>query len=97
MIDTEAFVRCTGLGSVTFEDLSEIQDIGNSAFSAIPSLTKILLPAKLQTIGMDAFLNCGLRQVSFKDNSQLHTIGPRAFAGTALRRCGVLMVTVWLI
>jgi hypothetical protein len=85
IIGAKAFAECEKLVSVTFEAFSKIKDIGEAAFSAIP-LRTILLPANLRRIGMNAFQNCSLQQVLFEDESKLHTISHRAFAGTALRR-----------
>ena len=53
-----AFVDCTNLTSVTFEDGSKLTTIGGSAFSGCSSLKEINLPEHVKTIYGNAFRSC---------------------------------------
>lgn len=59
-IPSSAFFVCTSLKSVTFEDGSGLQSIGQYAFFQCISLTKIIIPASVSYIGSNAFYNCSL-------------------------------------
>lgn len=49
---------CTNLKTVKFLQNSELTSLGNQAFAADISLSKIYLPDKLQNIGIGAFQDC---------------------------------------
>ena len=79
-----AFYGCSNLTTVKFpnhyqgEGDYKFESIGSNAFSSCLSLTKIVLPQDLKTIGYSAFINCtSLKSVSF--NGALTEIGNNAF------------------
>ncbi|MDR0681279.1 MAG: leucine-rich repeat protein [Dysgonamonadaceae bacterium] len=58
--------------------LSTVKDIGDAAFR-YGALTRINIPASVQTIGTNAFSNSKIATLSFDDNSALETIKNQAF------------------
>lgn len=93
-IGSSAFEGCASLKNVTFEGMSALETLGNSAFEDCTSLTGIVLPVGLRTIGDYAFENCTeLLTVTFRSqdgtksytNSQLESIGSLAFRNSGLR------------
>ena len=80
-IGVEAFYNCTNLEEVTFAEGSQLETIGDAAFSGCKSLSSIKIPASVSSIGDSAFQNCtNLKEVTFAEGSQLKTIGDWAFA-----------------
>ncbi|WP_294743949.1 leucine-rich repeat domain-containing protein [uncultured Prevotella sp.] len=74
-----AFIGCQYLTSITFAEGSQLESIGESAFSS-SLLTSIEIPAGVTSIGEAAFFSCdGLTSVSFAEGSQLESIGDNAF------------------
>jgi len=67
------------LKSITFEDGSQCQSIGNQAFRYILTLKEVSFPSSLKDIGSYAFSNTGIERVDF--NEGLTTIGSGAFNG----------------
>ena len=57
-IGVEAFYNCTNLEEVTFAEGSQLETIGDAAFSGCKSLTSIEIPANVTSIGNYAFNNC---------------------------------------
>jgi len=53
-----AFLNCTKVTSVEFDETSQITRIGNYAFSFCKSLLEITIPKNTATIGVEAFENC---------------------------------------
>ena len=85
-IGNEAFYWCYELGSITFEENSQLTTIGDFAFGGCEVLESITIPASVTSISDGAFVECqGLNSITFEENSQLTTIGDFAFGG-----CGVL-------
>lgn len=74
-----AFYRLHEVKKVTFAASSTLTSIGDSAFYGILSLKTIEIPSSVTTIGEYAFSSSGLESVSFGENSQLKSIGYRAF------------------
>lgn len=99
LIDTLAFQGC-GAESVTFEDNSTLQELGNSVFNDCNSLTSITIPASVIEIGMSS-LKIGsstnkatitmlsttppTMQISAFDSSKLNQIIVPAGTGEAYR------------
>ena len=54
----DAFVACSSLTSVTFEEGSKLENIGSNAFSGCTSLTSIVIPNNVTSIGAYAFYGC---------------------------------------
>ena len=86
-IGGSAFEDCTSLQSVMFEKGTQLKTIEGgyqgrrSAFYNCTSLTKIEIPASVETIGWIAFRNCtSLQTVTFEKGSKLKTISNGAFA-----------------
>ena len=57
-IGVEAFYNCTNLEEVTFAERSQLETIGDAAFSGCKSLTSIEIPDSVASIGNYAFDNC---------------------------------------
>ena len=57
-IGVEAFYNCTNLEEVTFAEGSQLETIGDAAFSGCKSLTSIEIPDSVASIGNYAFDNC---------------------------------------
>jgi len=71
--------RESGLQTISFEEGSQLQTIGDGAF-ANSALTAITIPASVTTIESTAFADCAyLSTVIFAENSQLETIESGAF------------------
>lgn len=65
---------------------SNITVLESDAFSGCGNLEKITIPSSLTSIGDGAFYGCSkLREVEFKLNSQLNSIGELAFINTAIQ------------
>ena len=80
LVDTQAFLGCNGLISVTFENTNaRMKQINSSAFAGCSSLINIALPSSLLRINISAFNACtSLEEVVLPEN--LNTIGHSAFA-----------------
>jgi len=89
-IGESMFDNCTSLETVIFAPNSQLQTISRRAFHACTSLTSIEIPASVTSIGIEAFFVCccdgksSLTTVTFVPNSQLQTIGDKAFSRTAI-------------
>lgn len=78
-IRSKAFEYCTNLTSVTFADGSQLERIGDYAFSG-SGLGSIQIPSSVTSIGASAFLSCGnLESVTFAEGSALTSMGVSAF------------------
>ncbi len=79
-IGSESFDWCVNLQTVTFDKNSQLQSIGDDAFSYCTSLTSITIPSSVTNIDEGAFSHCeNLQTVIFADDSQLQRIGRGAF------------------
>ena len=75
-----AFSGCRGLTNVTFEEGSQLEIIGDSAFYNCDSLTSITIPSSVKSIVSYAFNHCSsLTNVTFEEGSSLTSIGENAF------------------
>lgn len=84
-ISLYAFVDCTALTTVTFEQGSQLQDIGTGAFYGCVLLEGIALPDSIKAIGDYAFWGCSeLETVTLSTNAQLQSIGNYAFQNCVL-------------
>ena len=80
MIAKNAFRYCEALDTVTFaEGGDDLLIINEYAFAYTESLETLALPARLYSIGDQAFLRSALTYITFADNSSLVEIGERAF------------------
>ncbi len=81
-----AFGGCTSLETVTFEEGSKLQSIGERAFSGCTALTSITIPANVTELVSRSFENCSsLENVIFEKGIEFQSIGEWAFSGcTAL-------------
>ncbi len=71
----------SGLTRLTFEDKSELEELGYMAFAGCEELVAINIPNNLTKIGNNAFYSCkGLIEVAFEENSRLSTVGKASFA-----------------
>lgn len=83
VIGPAAFMGCTALASVTFEKNAHLKTIDGTyyysnyfgAFSNCTSLSSLVLPSSVETIGVAAFKGCSsLTAVSFEKDAHLKTI-----------------------
>lgn len=87
-IGVEAFYNCTNLEEVTFAEGSQLETIGDAAFSGCKSLTSIEIPASVTSIGNYAFNNC-TSLTGIKIPASVTSIGRYAFHSCS----GLQMVT----
>ena len=77
-IGRESFAFQVGLSSVTLSnELTEMTEIGGSAFQGCTALARIDLPSSLTTIGGSAFMSSGLTAVVLPDS--VREVGAQAF------------------
>jgi hypothetical protein len=80
-LGNDAFRLCSNIQTVTFENGSQLTDIGQRAFSHCSSLVQITIPAGVTVIQETAFGTCtGMQAVTFAPGSQLQAIKGSAFA-----------------
>jgi hypothetical protein len=79
-IEANAFCGCSKLSSVVFSG-TELEEIGDYAFSSTSSLVDITLPSGLLYIGNRAFDNSGLESITIPDS--VLSIGEYAFNNNA--------------
>ena len=80
MIAKNAFRYCESLNTVTFaEGGDDLLIVNEYAFAYTESLETLALPARLYSIGDQAFFRSALTYITFADNSSLVEIGDRAF------------------
>lgn len=76
-IGANAFQGCSGLTNLSFQAGSQIQTIGQGAFSDC-GITSITIPESVQTIEREAFRNCSaLTKVNLSKNTT--SVSPEAF------------------
>lgn len=72
-----------GKGVIKFS--GELTSIGEFAFNAKTTLASVTIPALVTSIGDEAFNYCtSLESLTFAEDSQLETIGERAFDGAGI-------------
>ena len=80
-IQNMAFLCCTSIKEIYFEDNSNLKIIGRQAFDRCSSIERLFLPDSLEDIGINAFAECSaLEGVIFGENSKLKNIHAEAFA-----------------
>ena len=83
-IESNAFDDCESLKKVEFEPNSQLQFIGDDAFSSA-SIDCIDLPSKLIEIGKYSFSHCtNLRKFNFSNDSMFEKFGSEAFFASGL-------------
>ena len=85
-IEGGAFSGCSNLNMVTFEENSQLSDIGHGSFKNCTALTSITIPKSVARIEGEAFSGCSnLRLITFETDSNLssdlYDIGYNAFQG----------------
>ena len=89
-IGRRAFHGCEQLQTVTFEEGSQLQTIGEEAFAECTALAEITLPRSVASLGEGAFADCNnLKSVVWEENRALKTIGKRAF-----QSCGFTKIEI---
>jgi len=91
-IDNYAFANCEKLSTVLFNESSTyLETIGKNAFANCKSLTTIHLPEnsdyKLNSIGVNAFVNSGLKEFYFGKIASGWKSGSRVFSEEELKDC----------
>ena len=81
-IGNDAFYECTKLETVDLSNATSLEKIGSCAFFNCSQLENVDLSkaANLKEIGANAFNGCGVKNVTFPQNSQLTEIGSGVFA-----------------
>lgn len=75
-----AFLLVYGEISGTLEIPEGFTEVGSNAYANQTGITKVILPASLQTLGASAFAYCtNLTTVEFKPGCVLQTVGENAF------------------
>ncbi len=67
-IKTSAFMNCTEIISVKFEESSTCVNISDNVFKGCNNLTSIIIPDTLTSIGANAFINCSKLQYNPYEN-----------------------------
>ena len=83
-IGVNAFQSCTALTTVTFNETSKVETIGNQAFLSCSKLQSLTIPDSVTSIGSQAFYECSALQ-SLTIGNSVTSIGPNAF-----RECSAL-------
>ncbi len=80
-IGKQAFMSCSKLSNVSFEEGSKLKTIGDKAFYSCSKLASIALPNSLESIGTQSFYLCKeMTSVTIHvTGSNLKTIGEKAF------------------
>ena len=80
MINNSAFSGCTSLANISLP--TTLTNINESAFAGCSNLGALSIPSdsKLTYIGVSAFANSGLTELTLPENSILSSIGNSAFA-----------------
>ena len=82
-IGQSAFENCTSLTSIDLRN-TQVKTIGNGAFRWCTKLGTVLLPASLESIGVEAFAFSGLTEINLSGCISLTTIEGSAFAASGL-------------
>ncbi|MCR4897820.1 MAG: leucine-rich repeat domain-containing protein [Acholeplasmatales bacterium] len=79
-IGNYAFYYCNNLKTVTFEEGSLLETIGDNAFMYCTELESIFIPKNVKTINLEAFsYNTSLTSITFEEGSLLEEIESKAF------------------
>lgn len=85
-IGAYAFNYSENLQDIEFAENTQLEIIGNYAFSNIAALNSVSIPASVQKIGNNAFQNDkNLQELSFAENGKLTEIGNNAFQTTGIK------------
>lgn len=77
-----AFLYCTSLVTIDFEDDSTVNSIGNMAFASCVTLENIVIPASVKNIDENAFSDCvSLAKVEFENGTQISKFASGLFSG----------------
>jgi len=82
-IGYQSFYKCTSLSSIAFDEGSQLQTIGQSAFGYCTSLTSFTIPSTVTSIGDYAFNNC-THLLNLMIPSNVISIGQGAFSSSGL-------------
>ena len=75
----------TAIKSLDLSGLSSLTEIGDGAFQRNNSLQSVSIPAKVETVGFEAFNSCSaLSSITVPEGSMLVSLGEKAFNDTAL-------------
>ena len=78
------FDETTNLSSVIFEQGSQLTSINGYTFSGATSLTEIIIPTTVKTIGVNAFAETKITEIIIPDS--VTSIGDNAFQESALKK-----------
>ena len=76
-----AFRNCTGLHQIVFKEGSQLDRLGDCAFSGCSGLTSVVLPAGVEQIGSMVFSDCRSLSGTFELPSEMSYCGAGAFLG----------------
>jgi hypothetical protein len=75
IIGWRCFLACQALGSVSFEDTSQLETIQSEAFSGCPALVSITIPRRVTVLWAQSFTGCrSLKSVQLADDCELQRI-----------------------
>lgn len=78
-IGGSAFMSCTNLKTVVFENQSELETIEASTFESCVNLESMTIPKSVKSINNSAFNSCRKLQLTLEQGSVLETIGIYVF------------------
>lgn len=81
-----AFLNCTALETVEFEENSKLEIIGNKAFMKCSSLKSFIFPHSLTKIGSQAFQACKQLENGNLYDTNVRSIGMQAFNFTKIQK-----------
>lgn len=72
-IGKNSFYSCDYLSNFKFSSDSKVTNIGESAFRLTKSISSIIIPSSVTTIGQEAFVNCGGLEISVESGNKNYT------------------------
>ena len=86
-----SFYNCINLNSITFEEGTNLTEIGRMAFAGCASLTSIHLPDKVASVGEEAFEECSnIKEIHISSiETYLNNLAPTMFLLRLIGEAGI--------